>query len=102
MNDYKQEPVHPGEILAEEFMKPLNISNYRLAKELNVPAQRIGDVVRGKRSISCDTALRLSIFFKTTPAYWLGLQMAYDLQCITDQKLQKIKKQVKPCSLRVA
>ena len=72
--------IHPGEILLTEFMEPLKLTAYRLAKELCVPAPRIGDIVRGKRSISADTALRLGIYFRLPPQFWLNLQNEYDLR----------------------
>ena len=74
------EPVSPGEMLAEEFLKPLDMSNYRLAKEIGVPAQRIGEIVAGKRSITADTDLRLCRFFGLSDGWWLHLQADYDLQ----------------------
>jgi len=72
-------PVHPGEILLEEFMRPLEITQYRLAKETNVPARRINEIVQGQRSITADTALRLAKFFGTSEMFWLNLQSRYDL-----------------------
>jgi len=72
--------IHPGEILNEEFLIPLNISAYRLAKDNEIPQTRISQIVNGKRSITADTALRLSIYFGTTPSFWLGLQNDYDLE----------------------
>lgn len=72
--------IHPGEVLLEEFLKPLEITQYRLSKELNIPQTRISEIVRGKRSISADTALRLSRYFGNSAKFWLGLQMDYDLE----------------------
>jgi len=72
--------IHPGEVLNEEFLIPLNISAYRLAKDNEIPQTRISQIVKGKRSITADTALRFSIYFGTTPAFWLGLQNDYDLE----------------------
>jgi addiction module HigA family antidote len=72
--------IHPGEILNEEFLIPLNISAYRLAKDNEIPQTRISQIVNGKRSITADTALRFSIYFGTTPSFWLGLQNDYDLE----------------------
>jgi len=72
--------IHPGEILNEEFIKPLNISAYRLSKETNIPQTRISEILKGKRKISADTALRLSKFFGNSPQFWLGLQNDYDLE----------------------
>lgn len=76
----KLKPITPGELLAEEFLKPLELSQYRLAKEIGVPAQRIGDIVAGKRSITADTDLRLCRFFSLTNGYWLRAQAAYDTE----------------------
>lgn len=73
-------PIHPGEILLEEFIRPFKITQYRLAKDINVPARRINEIVQSKRSISADTALRLSKFFSTSPQFWLNLQSKYDLE----------------------
>ncbi len=72
--------IHPGEVLLEEFLKPMSISAYRLAKETNLPQTRISEIVKGKRRVTADTALRLSKFFGTTPQFWLGLQDDYDLE----------------------
>ncbi len=74
----KLPPVHPGEILLEEFLKPLGITQYRLAKEINVPQRRIGEIVAGKRAITADTGLRLSRFFGMSEGFWVGLQTDYD------------------------
>ena len=76
----KLDPIHPGEILAEEFLEPLEISQYRLAKDVSVPARRINEIVQGKRGISADTALRLAKYFGTSARFWLGLQSDYDLE----------------------
>ena len=94
-----QNPVHPGEILNEEFLKPLDISKYRLGKELHIPAQRIGDIVNGKRAITADTALRLARYFGTTADFWLGLQMEYELQCTEDKNKKRIIREIQPCEL---
>lgn len=72
--------IHPGEVLFEEFLKPMGISAYRLAKETNIPQTRISEIVKGKRRVTADTALRISKFFGTTPQFWLGLQDDYDLE----------------------
>jgi antitoxin HigA-1 len=74
--------VHPGEILEEEFLKPLNISQYRLAKEIGVPAQAVNDIARKKRGISADMALRLAAFFRTSPEFWMNLQVAYEIHSV--------------------
>ena len=76
----KLEPVSPGEMLMEEFLKPLGLSNYRLAKEIGVPAQRIGEIVAGKRSITADTDLRLCRFFALSDGWWLRCQVRYDTE----------------------
>jgi addiction module HigA family antidote len=90
----KLSPITPGELLAEEFLKPMGISNYRLAKEIGVPAQRVGDIVAGKRSISADTDLRLCRFFGLSNGYWLRAQAAHDTEVAERSigaKLGKIK-----------
>jgi len=73
-------PIHPGEILMEEFLEPLGVSQYRLAKDISVPPRRINEIVHGKRSITADTGLRLARFFGTTERFWLNLQVRYDLE----------------------
>ncbi len=80
MTTEKFPPVCPGEILIEEFLKPMQISQYRLAKEISVPPRRINEIVHGKRSITADTALRLSRYFGTSERFWLNLQTRYDLE----------------------
>jgi len=89
-------PTHPGEILDEEFLKPLNITKYRLAKDIHVPAQRVGDIVNGKRAISADTALRLARYFNMSKEFWMGLQMQYDIEVAEDKLARKIAKEVHP------
>ena len=91
----KLDPIHPGEILLEEFLNPLEISQYRLAKEISVPPRRINEIVLGKRSITTDTALRLSEYFGLSENFWLNLQMRYNLE-ITKDKLQgRLKREVR-------
>lgn len=80
MASQKLSPVHPGEILMEEFLNPLGISQYKLAKDINVPPWRINEIVHGKRAITADTALRLGKFFGISPQFWLNLQSHYDLE----------------------
>ena len=80
-----ENPVHPGEILLEEFLKPLEMSQYRLAKGISVPPRRINEIVHGKRSVSADTALRLARFFGTSDRFWLNLQTRYDLEVEKDR-----------------
>ncbi len=79
-NNQQFAPVHPGEILLEEFLKPMGISQYRLAKDINVPPRRINEIVHGKRSISADTALRLARYFSLSERFWMNLQVRYDLE----------------------
>jgi len=88
-------PIHPGEILMEEFLKPLGISQYKLAKDINVPARRINEIVHGKRSITADTALRLSRYFKLSERFWLNLQARYDLEVEKDKLNDRIEAEVK-------
>jgi addiction module HigA family antidote len=87
-------PIHPGEILFEEFLKPMGISQNRLAIDIHVPARRINEIVLKKRRITTDTALRLAKFFKMSPQFWLGLQMDYDLDIADDLFSDKIQKEV--------
>ncbi len=84
--------IHPGEILKEEFLKPYKLTVYRLAKETKMPATRLAEIIKGKRRITADTALRLSKFFGTTPDFWLGLQMEYDLREELEKKKEEIEK----------
>jgi antitoxin HigA-1 len=85
MTGTKQPPIHPGEILLEEFLEPMGISQYRLAKSISVPPRRINEIVHGTRSITADTALRLSRFFGTSERFWLNLQVRYDLEIEKDR-----------------
>ena len=87
-------PVHPGEILSKEFLKPLDLSQYRLAKGLSVPSRRINEIVLGKRSISADTALRLARFFSTSERFWLNLQTTYDLEIERDRLQGRLLREV--------
>ena len=87
-------PVHPGEVLLEEFLKPMDISQNRLAIDIRVPARRINEIVLKKRRISPDTALRLAKYFNMSPQFWLGLQMDYDLDIAQDILAEKIQKEV--------
>ena len=90
-------PIHPGEILLEEFLKPLDLSQTRLGIELGVPPQRIGDIVRGKRGITADTALRLARYFGTTPQFWLNIQSRYELDMAKhNHLLERIATEVRP------
>lgn len=87
-------PIHPGEILLEDFLKPLALSQYRLAKGLSVPPRRINEIVLGKRAISADTALRLARFFGTSDRFWLNLQASYDLDVERDRLAHRLTKEV--------
>ena len=91
----KISPIHPGEILLEEFLNPMGISQYRLAKDINVPPRRINEIVLGKRSITADTALRLSEFFGLTENFWLNLQMKFNLEVEKDKLNGRLKQEVK-------
>jgi addiction module HigA family antidote len=88
------DPIHPGEILAEEFLAPLEISQYRLAKDVSVPARRINEIVQGKRGISADTALRLARYFGTSERFWINLQSHYDLELQKDKLGPRLKREV--------
>jgi addiction module HigA family antidote len=94
MKANKIPPIHPGEILLEEFLKPMEISQNQLGRSLGVSPRRINEIVHGKRSVTADTALRLSTFFGNSSSFWLGLQMDYDLDVVKDNSLEKIKKEV--------
>jgi len=87
-------PVHPGEILNEEFLTPLEISQNQLGHDLGVSPRRINEIVHGKRSVTPDTALRLACYFGNSPSFWLGLQMDYDLDVAQDELASRIKKEV--------
>ncbi len=91
-------PIHPGEILLEEFLKPMEISQYRLAKDISVPPRRINEIVHEKRGISADTALRLSRFFGTSENFWINLQSRYDLQCEKRRLKTRLVREVKVLS----
>ena len=88
-------PIHPGEVLAEDFMKPLGLSQYRVAKDIGVPALRISQIVNGKRSITADTAMRLARYFGTSPDVWLRLQARYDLEVAQIKYGDRIEQEVK-------
>ena len=95
MRKRELEPIHPGEILLEEFLKPMGISQYRLAKDINVDLRRINAIVHGERAITADTALRLSRYFGTTERFWLNLQARYDLEVQKDELGDRLEREVK-------
>ncbi len=99
MSEQKLKPIHPGEVLLEEFLKPMGLSQNRLALDMGVPPRRINEIVLGKRSISADTALRLGRFFGMSPQFWLGLQMDYDLDVTADALAARLEREVKPYTL---
>lgn len=90
----KHPPIHPGEVLQEEFLLPLELSQYRLAKDVSVPPRRINEIVRGQRSVSADTALRLARYFGTSERFWLNLQTQYDLECERDRLGKRLEREV--------
>jgi addiction module HigA family antidote len=90
----KMPPVHPGEILLEDFLKPMSITQYRLAKSIGVPQRRIGEIVAGKRAITADTALRLARFFGTDAQSWMNLQTHYDLTVVEESLSDRIEREV--------
>jgi antitoxin HigA-1 len=94
MNENKLMPVHPGEILLEEFLKPMNLSQNQIALALRVPARRINEIVHGKRRVTADTALRLGRYFNMSPRFWLGLQMDYDLDVANDEVGDRLNQEV--------
>jgi antitoxin HigA-1 len=96
MKDPALNPVHPGEVLGEDFLKPLGISQYRLAKDIHVPLRRVNEIVLTRRGISADTALRLARYFKTTPQFWLNLQSRYELDRARLTAEKTIEKTIRP------
>jgi addiction module HigA family antidote len=98
----KLKPVHPGEILREEFMVPLGLSMNRMAIDLRVPVTRIADIVNERRGITANTALRLARYFKNSPAFWMNLQTRYDLEVAEDESAAEVNRYVKPLEIGVA
>ena len=94
MSAKKLAPVHPGEVLLEEFLKPMELSQYRLAKDTSVPPRRINEIVHGKRGVSADTALRLARYFGTSERFWLNLQAQYDLDVERDRLGDRLEREV--------
>jgi addiction module HigA family antidote len=95
----KLSPIHPGEVLLEEFIKPMNLSQNRLAIDIGVDARRINEIVLGRRSVTADTALRLSRFFGNSPQFWLGLQTQYDLDIAEDELGTRLDREVRPLTM---
>ena len=102
MDSKKMKPLHPGEILLEEFLTPMNLSQNRLALDIRVPARRINEIVLGKRRITADTALRLAKYFDMSPQFWLGLQTDYDLDVAEDALGSRLNQEVRPYTLATA
>ena len=96
MVDEKLKPVHPGEVLLEEFLNPMGLSQNRVALDIGVPARRINEIVLGKRRVTADTALRLGRYFGNSPQFWLGLQMDYDLDKAEDEIADRLEREVRP------
>ena len=92
----KLAPVHPGEVLLEEFLKPMNLSQNRLALAIGVPPRRINEIVLGKRGITADTALRLARYLDMSPQFWMGIQMDYELDAAEDQLSDRLDREVRP------
>jgi len=95
----KLSPIHPGEVLLEEFIKPMNLSQNRLAINIGVDARRINEIVLHKRAVTADTALRLSRFFGNSPQFWMGLQTQYDLDVAEDQLGKRLDREVRPLAM---
>ena len=102
MKNKKLPPIHPGEVLIEEFLKPMGLSQYRVAKDISVPPRRINEIVHGKRSISADTALRLGRLFGISPQFWLNLQTRFDLEVTEDLLAERLEKEVQVLSSNAA
>ena len=99
MSEEKLKPVHPGEVLLEEFLKPMELSQNHLALRIGVPARRINEIVLGKRGVTADTALRLGRYFGMSPQFWLGLQMDYDLDIEEDKLGKRLDREVRPYAM---
>ena len=95
MSARRLQPIHPGEILREEFLEPMGISQYRLAKDISVDPRRINAIIQGKRAVTADTALRLARYFDTSERFWLNLQAQYDLEVERDELGSRLEKEVK-------
>jgi antitoxin HigA-1 len=97
MNNILEE-IHPGEILAEEFLRPMGISNTRLASDIDVPNSRISEIIHGKRPITVDTALRLGVYFNMEARFWLNLQADYDVRCAKQDLLPEMQRKIRPAT----
>jgi len=95
MAERKLPPIHPGEILLEEFLKPLGLSQYRLAKDIGVPPRRVNEIILGKRAISANTALRLSRYFGLSDRFWMNLQARYDVEIEKDKLADRLEREVR-------
>jgi addiction module HigA family antidote len=98
MNTKMMKPIHPGEILVEEFMKPMGISQNKLARDIGVSPRRINEICHEKRGVSADTSLRLGIYFKMGSDFWLNIQKDYEMDCVKQKEEKELKQQIKPCS----
>ena len=96
MKSEKIKPIHPGEVLVEEFLTPLGITQYRLAKDTHVAPRRINEIVKGMRAVTADTALRLARYFGTTATFWVNLQARYDLEVETERLGKKLEREIQP------
>lgn len=94
-------PIHPGEILKDDFLEPLGLTPHRLAMELHLPASRISEIVKCRRSITAETALRLARFFNTSPAFWMNLQSQYDLAVAEDEDSEEVERDVHPLAMHI-
>ena len=99
MSEKRMKPLHPGEILSEEFLIPLGLSQNKVALDIRVPARRINEIVHGKRRITADTALRLARYFEMSPQFWLGLQMDYDLDIALDGMAGRLEHEIRTLSV---
>jgi len=96
MSEDKLSPIHPGEVLLEEFLKPMGLSQNKVALSIGVPSRRINEIVLGKRGVTADTALRLGRYFDMSAQFWLGLQMDYDLDIAADKLAKRLEQEVRP------
>ncbi len=99
MSEDKLNPIHPGEVLLEEFLKPMGLSQNKVALSIGVPSRRINEIVLGKRGVTADTALRLGRYFDMSPQFWLGLQMDYDLDITADKLAKRLEQEVRPYAM---